>query len=57
MFVLDSSASLGIDNWNAVKSYAASIVDQLPIEENGIRFDEFSFVSKLTADVCSIVDQ
>ena len=37
IFVLDSSGSLGTDNWNLVKQFAANVVDTLTIGENNTR--------------------
>jgi hypothetical protein len=38
VFVLDSSGSLGIENWNKIKRLASSVVEVLPISESTIRF-------------------
>lgn len=37
MFVLDSSSSLGEENWNVIKRFAAATVDGLNIVNSDIR--------------------
>ena len=38
VFVLDSSSSLGLTHWNAVKNFTAGIVQLLPLSTSSIQF-------------------
>jgi hypothetical protein len=38
VFVLDSSSSLGADNWDLVKQFAANVVSQLTISSTANRY-------------------
>jgi hypothetical protein len=38
VFVLDSSSSWGLSNWNVVKAFTSRVTALLPTSESGIRF-------------------
>jgi hypothetical protein len=43
VFVLDSSGSLGVDNWSSMKDFVSAIVGKVPVSEFQTRFDRFYY--------------